>query len=43
MFSDAAKEIAGVLHRILFCLQQYFGNSPNTLVTLDILLLASPP
>ena len=29
MFADAAKEIAGVLHRILFCLQQYFGNSPS--------------
>ena len=29
MFADAAKEIAGVMHRVLVCLRKYFGNSPR--------------
>ena len=29
MFADAVKEIAGVMHDILFCLRKNFGNSPT--------------
>jgi hypothetical protein len=29
LFADVVKNIASVVHRILFCLRKYFGNSPR--------------